>query len=135
MAISPLFQCLLGEAEPFYEQVTIYYQNAFHLIDDNFDYLSNEPIFCFYKGFALFFDEQQTVAYHFNRQLQQATTLGKAAIINRIKLATKREQQGNLTFELTGKKVCLDNNTGWKTYWLLADKILTNEKLILTNKL
>lgn len=138
---------MLGEAQPFYEQVTIYYQSEFTPFEDlDFEHfaeelttkatnpkLFKEPLYCFYKGFALYFDNQRTVAYHFNRQQQQATTLGKNAVTNRVKMAIKREQQGVLTFEATGKKVCLDNNTGWKTYWQFAEKVLNSNQFELIN--
>lgn len=124
------FVRVLGEAQPFYEEVTLYYDGTFLTIEnlENIDLkvlIDKELFYCFYKGFALYFDEPRNIAYHYNRQQQQATPLGKAAVINRVKMAVRREQQGVLIFEATGKKVCLDNNTSWKTYWQIAETALT----------
>ncbi len=120
---------MLGEALPFYEQVTIYSQDKFIPIQsmDTVTF-TDEPIYCFYKGYALYFDQQRTIAFHFNRQKQQAITLCKTAVVNRVKMALTREQQGFLTFEAKGKKVCLDNNTAWKIYWQFAEKGLSSLK-------
>lgn len=114
---------VLGEIEKFFEKPVVYSNGkvtllADFLAQDNKDFTLKD-LYCFYKEFGLFFDEQGRAAYHFNRTQQAIFVLNRGAVVNRYKNAQKREQ------EAIGKGIAFKNNEAWRRYWELAQQMTT----------
>ena len=116
------FVRVLGDVTKFFDKpVVLFGRNKTSLAD----FLTEKPAFdaknlyCFYKEFAIFFDDKGKVAYHFNRTQQQMFVLGRGGVVNRYKNALKREQ------EAIGKTGAFENNAAWRMYWELAQNIIS----------
>jgi hypothetical protein len=124
------FVRVLGEVEKFFDRPYIYLEGKIILVEN---FLQSKPFaaknpktwYCFYKEFAIFFDEQGRVAYHFNRSQKQMFVLGRGSVVNRYKNALKREQ------DAIGKNHTFENNAAWRMYWEFAQKVMIEQAVIL----
>ncbi len=112
---------VLGEKQKFFEKPVVYLNGKVTLLtdflaQDNKNFTSRN-LYCFYKEFGIFFDEQGEVAYHFNRTQQTMFVLNRSAVVNRYKNAQKREQ------EALGKGIAFKNNEAWRMYWEVAQEM------------